>query len=115
MGTLDSSSTSSIPLKAFSGVLQVSGKQSETLDGIDLFKNIFPRSSDSEIKEIYSRMEGFAKECNISTNEMIVRVLKGHKIAEKIVQGDSEHSHSTNDVINLDWFMRAQMAKMDKL
>lgn len=87
--------------------------------GLAIFSEIFNDSPPKMISIIYRRMVEFAQESGMSEHVMVERVLKGFEIAKKISTSGEEsyliQSHPTEDLINLDWFLRAQMAKMNKL
>lgn len=84
-------------------------------DHLKSLKTIFPQSNKVEIKEIYTRMKDYAEACGIDANQMMANVVAGYEIAVKITNHKLEAAHPTKDIINLDWYLRCQMAKMNCL
>ena len=72
----------------------------------------------NEIKIIYLRMCEFANASGASPDIMIEQLKQGVKVANEIASPDfkdNKKEYSANDLAALDWFIRAQHAKMRKL
>ncbi|MBS0654559.1 MAG: hypothetical protein JSR46_02175 [Verrucomicrobia bacterium] len=46
---------------------------------------------------------------------MYKKIEAGHGVAQNIVKGEIQKGHAVDEVINVDWFMRAHMAKQNQL
>lgn len=69
----------------------------------------------SELKVVCSRLNRFAHECRISKEEMYTRISEGKRLAELIESGIPQGQFDTENLVNFEWFLRAQHAKSNDL
>ena len=78
-------------------------------------EELFPNLSSEQQKIVADRLEKYARACHITSEKMYLKIQAGKKVAEKIDSGERDKINSTDDLVNFDWFLHAQMAKMNGL
>lgn len=80
-----------------------------------VLEELFPDLSPEQLKVVGDRLDSFAFACDISTDKMYSMIKAGKEIAEEIESGANKKYYKTSDMVNFDWYLRSQMAKMNTL